>query len=561
MKMSKLFRKVMIGAVILFGVISIATSVISGWNLYRHLTQEFTSKGTAIIKNIADSGVDMLVNRDLSTLQAVVDQFAEIHGVAYVYVANADGEIISHTFVPGIPDAVLRNQARQSQQAGGQQMQIVDLPVEGLGDIEDISSPMLAGKAGSVHVGMDKKVIRDIIWTSIKHQQIVLLAIFLISTLLAYMVVNRISRPLNLLAEHAQSLAARDFATSREESSDIEALVRHAEDELGDLAKSFLYMEETLAHYIAHLQQAKAEVEEYSQKLEVKVRERTQELNERNEALEKTLAQLKDAQQQLVMQEKMASLGSLTAGIAHEIKNPLNFVNNFAELSVNLTQDLRADLEQEKDRISPDTLADMEELLRDLEQNVQKINEHGKRADSIVRGMLLHSRGKQGERQLTDLNALVEEYLNLAYHGMRAQDASFNVTIEKDYDTSIGKVNLVPQDISRVLLNVVNNACDSVHEKRKESRDAFAPTLRVSTKSLGDRVEVRVWDNGRGIPPAVLDKVFNPFFTTKPAGKGTGLGLSISYDIVVSEHKGELQVLSEEGKYAEFIITLPKNAA
>ena len=561
MRMSKLFRKVIIGGVILFGIIAIATSVVSAWNAYRYLTREFTSKGTAIVKNIADSGVDTLVNRDLSTLQAVVDQFAEIDGVAYVYVANAEGEIISHTFVPGIPDEVRRNQARLSQQGGDHQIRIVDFTVAGLGAIQDISSPMLAGKAGSVHVGMDKKVIRDIIWTSVKHQQLVLFAIFLLSTVLAYVAVNRISRPLNMLAAHAQSLASRDFATAAEAGADIAALALHSQDELGDLAKSFLYMEETLTHYVAHLQQAKAEVEEHSQKLEQRVKERTQELNERNEDLEKTLAQLKDAQQQLVMQEKMASLGALTAGIAHEIKNPLNFVNNFAELSADLAQDLRADLEKEKDRISPDTLADIYALLRDLEQNAQKINEHGKRADSIVRGMLLHSRGKQGERQLTDLNALVEEYVNLAYHGMRAQDASFNVTLEKNYDASIGEVNLVPQDISRVLLNVVNNACYAVQEKKKESRDAFTPTLSVSTRNLGDRVEVRVRDNGKGIPPAVRDKIFNPFFTTKPAGKGTGLGLSISYDIVVSEHQGELKALSEEGKGAEFIITLPKNTA
>jgi signal transduction histidine kinase/HAMP domain-containing protein len=277
------------------------------------------------------------------------------------------------------------------------------------------------------------------------------------------------------------------------------------------------------------------------------------------ESVHRANRELKEAQNQLVQSEKMASLGQLTAGIAHEIKNPLNFINNFAELSIDLTKELVEEIDKIKAVITPATAGIMTELLNDLEHNVTKINEHGKRADSIVKGMLLHSRGKSGEKQKSNLNELLAEDLNLVYHGFRAQDSSFNVKMVTDYDPSLAPVNVVPQNISRVFLNILNNACYSLNEKTKERGGSYSPTLSVTTKDLGERVEVRIRDNGKGIPDDILAKVFNPFFTTKPTGKGTGLGLSLSYDIVVQEHKGELKVLSEPGEYAEFIITLPKS--
>jgi signal transduction histidine kinase len=303
------------------------------------------------------------------------------------------------------------------------------------------------------------------------------------------------------------------------------------------------------------------QLEDYSRTLEIKVDERTQELKEKNHELRATLKKLKATQDQIIAQEKLASLGALTAGIAHEIKNPLNFVNNFAELSAELTEELLEEIENQKDRLEPESKEYIEEILSDLEQNVKKINEHGKRADNIVRGMLMHSRGKAGERELTDLNALLAEYVNLAYHGMRAKDSSFNITIETHYDDSLGQVNIVPQNISRVFLNVINNACYAAHEKKKQTGEGFSPTLWVRTKNLGDRVEIRIRDNGNGIPQEDLGKIFNPFFTTKPTGQGTGLGLSISHDIIVQEHRGEIKVETEAGSYAEFIITLPKDTA
>lgn len=269
---------------------------------------------------------------------------------------------------------------------------------------------------------------------------------------------------------------------------------------------------------------------------------------------------LKSAQDQLVVQEKLASLGALTAGIAHEIKNPLNFVNNFAELSVELNQELREEIDKHRPAIGEEDYEVIGDLLGDLEKNARKINEHGRRADSIVRSMLLHSRGQRGERQPTDINAMLEEYVNLSYHGMRAQDSGFNATIERDLAPAMPLVHVVPQDLSRVFLNILNNACYAVNEKSRKqgAGNGYAPTLRVATADLGELIEVRIRDNGMGIPPEVREQIFNPFFTTKPTGQGTGLGLSISHEIVVQEHGGQLDVLTEPGQFTEFVVRLPK---
>lgn len=265
------------------------------------------------------------------------------------------------------------------------------------------------------------------------------------------------------------------------------------------------------------------------------------------------------AQQQLITQQKLASLGALTAGIAHEIKNPLNFVNNFAELSVELVKELKELLIREKAQLSEEAVSELEDILATLEQNSLRIQEHGKRADSIVRNMLQHSRGKSGERQSTNINSMLEEDMNLAYHGMRAQDSSFNIKLEKDLDPSIGNIEVVPQDVSRVFLNIITNGCYEAHKKRVAQGEGVTPTLLVRSRNLADGVEVRIRDNGNGVPAAIRDKLFTPFFTTKPAGQGTGLGLSISYDIIVHGHKGQLRFETEEGEHTEFIIQLPKS--
>ncbi|MFA6129190.1 MAG: ATP-binding protein [Bacteroidales bacterium] len=284
-------------------------------------------------------------------------------------------------------------------------------------------------------------------------------------------------------------------------------------------------------------------------------------MEEHNRTLEQKIeelaASLKATQTQLLESEKLAVLGQLTAGIAHEIKNPLNFVTNFSELSMELVNELTEEFDKLSGSIDPGDIDYLKGILEDINGNLQKINQHGKRADSIIRGILLQSHGKQGEILPTDINALLAEYVALGYHGMRASDNTFNIKIEAEYDPSIGIIPVVPQDISRVFLNLVNNACYSTSQKKSELKDSYAPVLKVSTQKAGKNIIIRIWDNGKGIPREILDRIFNPFFTTKPAGSGTGLGLSISYDIIVNEHHGEINAASTQGEYAEFTITLP----
>jgi signal transduction histidine kinase len=253
----------------------------------------------------------------------------------------------------------------------------------------------------------------------------------------------------------------------------------------------------------------------------------------------------------------MASLGQLTAGIAHEIKNPLNFVNNFAVVSAELTEELIEEIDKHMDKKLVEVAEVLREILSDLKINAEMINEHGKRADSIVKSMLQHSRGDSGERSATDVNSLLEEYVNLAYHGMRAADPSFNSSIEKDYDEAAGAVPMVPQEIGRVLINLLNNVFYAVNERSKQSEDSYDPTVSVSTKRIGSTVEIGVRDNGTGIPDSVKAKIFEPFFTTKPTGSGTGLGLSMSYDIVTTGHGGTFDVDSKPGEFTQFVIVMP----
>jgi signal transduction histidine kinase len=283
------------------------------------------------------------------------------------------------------------------------------------------------------------------------------------------------------------------------------------------------------------------------------------ELRQRTNDLSRSLDDLRTAQDRLVQTEKLASLGQLTAGIAHEIKNPLNFVNNFAALSTELTEELNDALKQaevgEKIRVEVDELTGL------LMSNLEKIAQHGRRADSIVKNMLLHSREGGGEHRPSDINALVDESLNLAYHGARAEKPGFNVTLERDFDPTAGQVDLFPQEMTRVLLNLVSNGFYAVTKRNKEAGEpGFEPTLRASTKNLGDAVEIRIRDNGTGIQPDVREKMFNPFFTTKPAGEGTGLGLSMSHDIIAKQHGGTIDVNTEQGHFTEFRIVLPRTS-
>jgi signal transduction histidine kinase len=324
--------------------------------------------------------------------------------------------------------------------------------------------------------------------------------------------------------------------------------------------QGMLYVGNTSPLAIDELQLVKSLAESFS--IAYARYEDFRQLEEVNNKIEHTLSELKSTQSQLIHAEKMASLGELTAGIAHEIQNPLNFVNNFSEVSNELIDEM-------KNEIAAGNWQLATEIADDVKQNLEKINHHGKRADAIVKGMLQHSRTSSGIKEPTDINALADEYLRLAYHGLRAKDKSFNVTMKTDFDEIIDKINVIPQDIGRVILNLIINAFYAVTEKKQQivkdragfqklsGLNGYEPTVWVSSKRLGNSVSISVRDNGNGIPLKVLDKIFQPFFTTKPAGQGTGLGLSMSYEIVTKVHSGELKVDTKEGEGAEFTIILP----
>jgi signal transduction histidine kinase len=279
----------------------------------------------------------------------------------------------------------------------------------------------------------------------------------------------------------------------------------------------------------------------------------------RTRELAQSLEDLQTAQDRLVQTQKLASLGQLTAGIAHEIKNPLNFVNNFSSLSTELLDELQGALK--RGQYDDKTRDEIDELTETLRANLDKIEQHGKRADSIVKNMLLHSREGSGEHRPVDVNSLVEESLNLAYHGARAEKQGFNIILERSLDPAAGEVDVFPQEITRVLLNLIANGFYAATKRKAEAGDGYEPTLSAATKDLGDRVEIRIRDNGTGVPPEVKDKMFNPFFTTKPAGEGTGLGLSLSHDVIVKQHAGSIDVDTQLGEFTEFRIVLPRSAA
>ena len=320
------------------------------------------------------------------------------------------------------------------------------------------------------------------------------------------------------------------------------------------LASEFAFASKSLAAQLVAVKQLSAQTlaqeQEKQQILATQNETLEQRVTERTTQLQHSLENLKATQNQLIQKEKMASLGELTAGIAHEIQNPLNFVNNFSEVSAELVEEL-------KEELAADRKAEALELADDLTQNLEKIAQHGQRASSIVRGMLEHSRTSSGEKQPTNVNALADEYLRLAYHGLRAKDKDFNAELKTDFDPNLGQVEVVPQEMGRVLLNLFNNAFYAVSEKKKQQPADYQPTVSVSTKRVEGGVEIHVRDNGTGMLEAVKAKIFQPFFTTKPTGQGTGLGLSLAYDIVTKGHGGTLVVESEPGKFTEFRVCLP----
>ncbi len=372
---------------------------------------------------------------------------------------------------------------------------------------------------------------------------LVLLAVLTGATIFATNVI--VGRPLTLLKASIEKIR-QDGVRERVDWV--------ASDELGQVVSAYNEMQSVQEDTEDALRRAR-------DNLELRVKERTKELTGARDWAESALTDLKRTQRQLVHSQKMASLGILTAGIAHEIKNPLNLVNNFSRVSVELFDELRDAIEPARQALDDERRDELDDLVTTLAANMIRIDEQGRRADSIVKSMLQHSRDEASERHLTDINAFLEENLNLAYHGARARDQEFNITLERDFDPDAGSISIAAQDISRVLLNLFGNGFYATRQRQHlESSADYTPILGVISRDCGDSVQIRVRDNGTGIAGDIVNKIFDPFFTTKPTGEGTGLGLSLSHDIVVSQHGGSIEVSSAKGEFAEFTITLPRQS-
>jgi signal transduction histidine kinase len=446
-----------------------------------------------------------------------------VGGSGYAFVTDTAGRLIAHpdmslvlretdlSALPQVADAIAGRDERvqTARTLSGQSVLSAHATIPRLGWIVFVEQPT-------------SEALAPVYATA--YQTLALLGLGVVLALLAGVVLaRRLTGPIRALQAGAERLGQGDLAQRIEVS---------AGDEIGTLALRFNEMA--------------GRIQDAQETLEAKVADRTRELSQ-------SLEELRNAQDRLLQTEKLASLGQLTAGIAHEIKNPLNFVNNFAELSVELLAELRAAMQQAG--LDPALRAELEELCAILSDNLAKVTAHGKRADSIVRNMLAHSREGGGERRRVDVNALLEETLGLAWHGARAERPGFNVTIEKRLDANVGELDLFPQEFARVLLNLFGNAFHAVQQKHTPG---FQPHLLVATHATPAGVAVTIRDNGTGIPEAVRSHIFEPFFTTKPPGQGTGLGLSLSHDIVVQQHGGQITVATEPGAWTEFTITLPR---
>jgi two-component system NtrC family sensor kinase len=354
--------------------------------------------------------------------------------------------------------------------------------------------------------------------------------------LASFLIAKSITEPVNHLIEKTGKISHGDLSQRIEIDS---------KNEIGQFAQSFNLMAERLENFIKDLDN--------------KVKERTHEVEEKNHKLNETLKNMKSLQEQLIVQEKLASLGQLTAGIAHEIKNPLNFVNNFAELCEKQFKKMQDSLDILQQPMNETEKENINKIVSTIDSNLKKIRQHGLKADSIIRNMLEHSRtGASQNFQSIDINALLEENFKLMYHAKRAEDSSFNIQMKMKFDESIGRIEILPQEIGRVILNLINNAFFAVHQKIKMNPENYFPVVAITTKNLGNKISISFYDNGIGISKEVKEKLFTPFYTTKPPGEGTGLGLSLSREIVVGAHHGELKVDSKEGEYSDFIVILPR---
>lgn len=476
-----------------------------------------------------DSGVS-IAEVNLKLIWDVVSRI-KVGERGNAYVVGADGRLIAH---PDI-SLVLRNtdmsklpQVQAAKAAGGATDSLQgELSIQGK-EVLTASAP-IKPLGWTVFVELPVSEAYASLYAALQRLAIVLLAASIFAVLAGVFLARRMVGPIQALRAGAERFGRGEFT----QRIDI-----RTGDELEGLANQFNDMG-------ARLQESYAD-------LENKVEQRTAELR-------RSLDELRTAQDRLVQTEKLASLGQLTAGIAHEIKNPLNFVNNFSSLSTELMDELNEVLKGAS--VDGKTREEIDELTGMLKSNLEKVVQHGKRADSIVKNMLLHSREGSGERRPADINAIVEESLNLAYHGARAEKPGFNITLKRDLDPAAGMMEVYPQEITRVFLNLISNGFYAAAKRKEADGESFEPLLLAATKNLGNTVEIRIRDNGTGIPQEAKEKIFNPFFTTKPAGEGTGLGLSMSHDIVVKQHGGKIDVQTEPGSFTEFIITLPRVGA
>ncbi|MFK4509067.1 ATP-binding protein [Bradyrhizobium daqingense] len=477
-----------------------------------------------------DAGVS-IAEVNLKLIWDVVSQI-KVGQHGHAYVVGPGGRLIAH---PDI-SLVLRNtdmsglaQVRAAQAAGGTMPVVIEEARNIQGQKVLTASAPIQPLGWTMFVELPVEEAYAALYASLQRLAIVLLAASIFAVLAGIFLARRMVGPIQALRSGAERIGGGDFS---------QRISIKTGDELEGLANQFNDMG-------ARLQESYAD-------LENKVEQRTAELRQ-------SLNDLRTAQDRLIQTEKLASLGQLTAGIAHEIKNPLNFVNNFSSVSTELIDELTETLRSAA--LDGKTKEEIDELTGMLRGNLEKVVQHGKRADSIVRNMLLHSREGSGEHRAVDINGIVEESLNLAYHGARAERPAFNVTLQRSLDPAAGVVDIYPQEITRVFLNLISNGFYATAKRKEGEGDAFEPTLSVATKDLGGSVEIRIRDNGTGIPPEVKEKMFNPFFTTKPAGEGTGLGLSMSHDIVVKQHGGTIDVNTAQGVFSEFIITLPRTMA
>ena len=450
------------------------------------------------------------------------------------YVVDAQGRLIAHPDISLVLRKTDMTRLAQVQAARQVATSTAAAEIENATDIQGrrvlTAFAPVAPLGWTVFVELPVDAAYQPLITSIQRTALVLFGALCLAALAGIFLARRMVVPIQALRAGAARIGGGDLSQriSIKSGDELEALA----DQFNDMA--------------GRLQESYADLEN---KVDVRTRE-----------LGRSLKELRTAQDRLVQTEKLASLGQLTAGIAHEIKNPLNFVNNFSAISVELIDELREALAGAK--LGDKLQAQVSEITDMLQGNLDKVVQHGKRADSIVKNMLLHSRQGSGERRPVNINAVVEESLNLAYHGARAEKQGFNITLERSFDPAAGEVDLFPQEITRVLLNLISNGFYAATKRKAEANGGgYEPTLAATTKNLGDTVEIRIRDNGTGIPPEVKEKMFNPFFTTKPAGEGTGLGLSLSYDIIVKQHAGSIEVDTQPGEFTEFRIVLPRGAA